>query len=77
MDKKQLKLTLEDMRIPTQFYSLDGELLPDRVVMDCIYGKWIVFYFDERGNREREKEFLTEEQACEHVLKTLMPKKKK
>lgn len=39
--------------------------------MDEIYGKWVVFYFDERGNRDFEKEFKNETEACQYVYDLL------
>ena len=54
MHRKELIKILEQERIPSCWYSLYGELLPDRIVLYENYGKWEVFYFDERGNKLRQ-----------------------
>lgn len=67
MDKKELKQKLDELAIYPGFYSLDGELLPDRIVLYHNYDKWEVFYFDERGNRNSEKVFFSESDACNYI----------
>ena len=58
---------MDALNVYPGFYSLDGELLPDRIVLYHNYAKWEVFYFDERGNREKEKIFFSESDACEYI----------
>ena len=45
MHRKELIKILEQEGIPSCWYSLYGELLPDRIVLYENYGKWEVFYF--------------------------------
>ena len=71
MNIKQLKIKLEEKEIHSGFYSLDGTLLPDRIVLYSNYSKWEVFYFDERGGRHDEKTFFSENDACLYIYKTL------
>jgi hypothetical protein len=68
-------MTIEELRdklnfhgVNPDFYSLEGELLPDRVVLYKNYHRWETFYYDERGNRERFKVFESEEGACDYIL---------
>jgi hypothetical protein len=69
MDINELKLKLVKLNVFTGFYSLDGELLPDRIVLFHNYCIWEVFYFDERGNRDNAKTFSSENEACEYIYK--------
>lgn len=67
MKIKELRVKLDELNVYPGFYSLEGELLPDRIVLYSNYTKWEVFYFDERGNRENEKVFFSESDACEYI----------
>jgi hypothetical protein len=67
MNTNELRIKLDKLGINPNFYSLDGELLPDRIVLYNLYSEWQVFYFDERGNRDNEKIFNSEQKACEYI----------
>ena len=67
MDRNELKHKLDDLSVFPGFYSLGGDLLPDRIVLFNNYGVWEVFYFDERGNKENEITFSSENEACEYI----------
>jgi len=67
MDIVELKNKLDDLNVYSGFYSLDGSLLPDSIVLYHNYTKWEVFYFDERGNRDNEKTFFSENDACSYI----------
>ena len=67
MNKKELKKKLDELNIYPRFYSLEGTLLPDRMVLYHSYNDWIVFYFDERGNRNQEITFSSEQEACQYL----------
>jgi hypothetical protein len=64
MNRKELKLKLDEMGIDSNSYSLNGDLLPDRIVLYHSYSKWEVFYFNERGSREGVTFFDSEDAAC-------------
>lgn len=68
MNKNELRNRLDKLGISRNFYSLSGKLLPDRVVLYNSYDKWIVFYFSERGTRDNEKSFSSEDEACRYIL---------
>lgn len=67
MNREELKHKLDELSVYPGFYSLEGELLPDRIVLYHNYAKWEVFYFDERGNRDKEKVFPSESDACNYI----------
>ena len=69
MNKNDLIKKLEELKIKPTQYSLNGDLLPDRVVLCNSYNDWIVFYLDERGKRRDEKIFHSEKEACEYIYK--------
>jgi hypothetical protein len=67
MNKQELKENLDNLAVSKKFYSLNGNLLPDRVILYNSYDKWLVFYFDERGNRNEEQIFNSENEACQYI----------
>ncbi|RJE74981.1 hypothetical protein [Reichenbachiella sp. MSK19-1] len=69
MNKKELQTKLDLLGVASQAYSLEGELVPDNIILYNSYHKWEVFYLDERGGRNDEKEFDSESEACEHIYK--------
>jgi len=71
MNRKKLKQKLDELGVRDTSYSLVGDLLPGRMVLYNSYHEWQVFLFDERGNRDQEKNFTSESEACEYLLKRL------
>ena len=67
MNRIELKIRLDKLKVCSCYYSLDGEILPDCIVLYHNYAKWEVFYFDERGNKDNEKIFFSEDNACEYI----------
>lgn len=68
MNKSDLRNKLDLLGIDTNAYSLDGELLPDRIVLYNSYEDWEVFYLDERGKKNDKMIFHSEGQACEYIF---------
>ncbi len=68
MNKNDLKIHLDKLKVNRGYYSLNGDILPDRLVLYQNYNMWEVFYFDERGNRKDERVFMTESDACKYIL---------
>lgn len=62
---------LEKLGVPSNYYSINGSLLPDIYVLNEIYGTWEFFYFDERGGKSNYKKFDNEEDACIYLYKKL------
>ena len=69
MNKTELIKKLDDLDVPRFFYDLDGNLLPDRIILYNSYNDWIVFYLDERGNRHNQNTFDSEEKALNYIYK--------
>ncbi len=69
MNKLELKEKLNELGIDENQYSLEGELLTDRIVLYHSYHEWRVFYFDERGNEDQKVIFNSEEDACKYIYK--------
>ena len=67
MDKIELKKKLDLLGVHSCSYSLEGELVPDNIILYNSYHNWKVFYFDERGGRNDEKVFTSEKEACEYI----------
>ena len=76
MNREELKNHLDALEIYPEFYSLEGNILPDRIVLYYNYTKWEVFYFDERGNRDNEKVFFSENDACNYIYEYFERQKK-
>jgi hypothetical protein len=68
MTRDELKIKLNEMNIPEDYYSLYDDLGSDRIIIFHNYSKWEVFFY-ERGSRRCERIFLSENDACEYVLK--------
>jgi len=68
MNREELKLRLNELNIPEFWYSLDGEVIPNRTILQKGGGKkgyWVVYGIDERGNKSDVREFYCENEACE------------
>ena len=70
MDRGELKNQLDGLSVDPRSYSLDGSLANDAMILEHVYGKWIVFY-SERGERNDEATFLTEADACKYIFDLL------
>lgn len=71
MSIHDLKIALDKAGVNPELYSLDGTALPDRVILNHNYHIWEVFYFSERGTRFEEKEFKSEDDACNYLYSLL------
>ena len=70
MDRQQLRYLLAKEGVPEWAYSLSGGLAEDRLCLDEVHGRWLVYYV-ERGRRWNERWFRTEDEACRHMLDQL------
>lgn len=75
MNKKELKKQLEILKAPKNYCSLNGIELPDRIILTKESGKWLVYYFSERGERSSEKYFSTEDEACQFIYDHMVERK--
>ena len=76
MNKNELKTKLNLLVVDPQAYSLEGELIPDSIVLFNSYHDWVVFYLDERGGRNDEKVFASENEACTYIYNLFKESKK-
>lgn len=67
MNRDKLKKELDKLGVDPNEYSLYGSIESDKIVLYQNYFKWEVFYFDERGGRNEEKVFYSEEDACLYI----------
>jgi hypothetical protein len=72
MNKDELKIKLDAIGIPSTGYSLDGTLKPMCTILYFENPKWITFDYDERGRVQDEKQFVTEDEACQDILDRLL-----
>ena len=71
MNIAELKRALEQQGLSPARYSLDGSARTDQYVLRQVYGRWEVFYLDERGNENDNRWFDSESDACAHLLRLL------
>ena len=76
MNRSQLKEKLDEISANPNFYSFDGKVIPDRLILAPSGDDWIVFYMDERGGRHEEHRFTAESDACEYIYKYFVLLKK-
>ena len=67
MNVHELKEKLNELKISNELYSLQGGL-PNEKLCLVKEDNWKIYY-SERGNRTGEKEYETEEEACEVFLR--------
>lgn len=71
MNIRQLEKELDNLGIPKNYYSINGQLVADTYILNQVYSKWEYFYYDEKGNQEGYKNFDNENEACEYLLEKL------
>ncbi|CAH6843703.1 membrane hypothetical protein [Vibrio chagasii] len=69
-NRKQLMKELKSLGVPTESYTLSGELANDKYCLQERDGRWYVYYA-ERGRRLSEQEFIEEPAACQCLLEKL------
>jgi len=67
MNREELHAELRKRGIRERSYSLDGGSPDERYVLERSNGGWTVFY-SERGNRNEERWFASEAEACAELL---------
>jgi hypothetical protein len=73
MNRIELKKKLDELEIPTEWYSLYGERNSDTYVLEWSF-KWEIFFF-ERGRIDKIASLDSEEDAC-HYFYDMMVKNK-
>lgn len=67
MNKIELKEYFKKHNIPEKYYSLNGGMEEEKICLDDVHGKWVV-YSVERGKMWGIREFDDEEKACKYFL---------
>jgi len=67
MNKIELNEYLKKHNIPEKYYCLNGGMEEEKVCLDNVHGKWIV-YSVQRGKMWSIKEFDDEEKACKYIF---------
>jgi hypothetical protein len=70
MTRIELRERLIGLGIPGNVYELNGSMRDECYVLDENYGTWVVYY-SEKGLRTSEREFTSESDACEYMLRRL------
>ncbi|MDT8718417.1 hypothetical protein IAI10_17250 [Clostridium sp. 19966] len=71
MNITQLQKELDNMGMKKRCYSINGNLATDTYILNQVYHKWEYFYFDEKGNKQGDKIFENEDEACRHFLEKM------
>jgi hypothetical protein len=75
VNTSELKIELSELNVNPNEYSLDGSLVPDSIILFHSYNEWQVFYLDERGDRNDQRVFSSEDEACQYILKLFIDSK--
>ena len=67
MTRQELVELLNEEGISPNTYSLDGDLLPNRIILYKNYNFWEIFYLDEKGNKKILKRCRNENDAYSFV----------
>jgi len=70
MNRAELENILRDRKVSPLAYSLGGGLPNEKYTLDQIGPKWSVYY-SERGQRNGERDFDSEDEACRYLLDLL------
>jgi hypothetical protein len=71
MNKEQLRGKLKNQNINPNLYSLDGDLITDRIILMTVGKEWEVFYFDDKGKKDNVNHFHNENDACNYIYQIL------
>jgi hypothetical protein len=77
MDIQELMKLLKKENVAENWHSLDGTLIPDRMIIRQLDNKWEVFYLGDRGYVTKEKQFENESEACKYLYQTLIETKQR
>jgi len=72
MNRKELKIKLDELGAENEHYELNGMLKPNRYILTHSIFKWQTYFYDEHGYISEKKEFKTEDQACQDMLSRLV-----
>lgn len=71
MNIKELKLKLDELKVPNRYYSINGNNTPNTYILQRVYSYWECYYVDERGGQNDYHRFDNEHDACRYFWKIL------
>ncbi|MCM1091741.1 MAG: hypothetical protein NC413_12925 [Muribaculum sp.] len=71
MNSEELKLKLDELKIPSRYYSINSSIGSDKYIFRQVYTYWECFYIDERGGQNAYHRFDNEKDACDYFLNEL------
>lgn len=71
MNIHQLKKSLEEIGVDPDLASLYGKVRDESLVLEHPNSRGWCVYYSERGQRSRERWFITEEEACQFIFNRL------
>ena len=72
MNKQELEEVLLLNKVPKDLYSLSGGLPNESYCLEKKKSRWHVYY-SERGIKTTDKHFNSESEACQFILRKLVP----
>lgn len=72
MNSEDLKIKLDELKVPSRYYSINSNIASDIYVFRKVHIYWECFYIDERGGQNEYHRFDNENDACEYFLRTLI-----
>ena len=76
MNVAELKVELEKLGVPQNFYSINGFLTGDTHILNHVHTYWEYYYFDEKGCETGYRRFENENDACIYLYKILLEEMK-
>ncbi|MGL4859741.1 MAG: hypothetical protein ACRC5A_08415 [Enterobacteriaceae bacterium] len=70
MNIDELQQQLDNLKIPTTYYSLSGGLPNERLCLEEVNTQWHIYY-SERGHKNSLAYFTSEKEACDFFLTTI------
>ncbi len=64
MNKNELNNLFVSNDVPTNYYSFGKPGAGDCFSLENVDGKWLIYYYSERGDKELENTFTSEKSAC-------------
>ncbi len=71
MNSEELKNMLDELNVPSRYYSINSSIASDIYVFRQVHTYWECFYIDERGGQNDYHRFDNENDACVFFFETL------
>ena len=71
MNIQELQKKIEELSVPSHYYSINGNISADTYILNKVYNYWEFFYIDERGGQNNYQRFHDENDACIYFFEVL------